>query len=103
MLDDANNVRGMTSACSFGMVGMYRPILKGGDCLFDEPRLVECISVDECLDVVLVTDSQTRVYGRWRSTPVFVQLETANTSFGLLLQRTELRVIAFAGDAKVER
>jgi hypothetical protein len=36
MFDDADNVRGMASACTFGMIGMDCAVLEGANSLLDE-------------------------------------------------------------------
>lgn len=50
-----------------------------------------------------MSSPQARVYGFGGCAPVFMQLETAHASFNLLSEGTWLAVIAFAGDAKVQR
>jgi hypothetical protein len=57
VFDNADDIRSVTTACTFCVVGVNRTVLESGDCLFDEARLVERVCMDKCLDVVLVADS----------------------------------------------
>lgn len=86
VLNYTDDVWCMASSRAFGMIGVDGPALEGLDGLLYETRLVQGISMDECLDIVLVTDGQTGVDRCRRATPVFVKFQTADTGLGLLLQ-----------------
>lgn len=103
MLHDADDVRCVAAAGTLGVVGVDSAALEGADGLLDEAALVECVGVDEALNVVLVADGQTGVDGRGRAAPVLVELEADGTGGTLLGEALRQAVVALSGDAEVER
>src|SRR5262245_45724034 len=93
----------MTTAGAFGVEGVDRPALEGGDRVLDEARLVERVGVDHYLDVELVGDRQTAVDRRRCCSPVLVELERRRAALDLLLERRGQRGIALAGEGEVHR
>lgn len=73
MLHHTDDVGGVASSCAFGVVRMDGPVLDSLYGRLDEARLVECVGVDQSLDVVLVADGETGIDCRRSATPVFVQ------------------------------
>ena len=55
VLDYRDDIRCVTSSCTFGMIRMYRPVFEGLDGRFNKARLVQCICVNETLDILLIT------------------------------------------------
>ena len=60
LADDLEDVRGVTAAGAFGVVGVDRPAFEGGDRVLDVAGLVERVGVDGDLDVHIVGDRQRR-------------------------------------------
>src|SRR5690606_33744510 len=79
----ADDVWRVTAPRAFRVIGVNRSALEGSQRILDEPRLVECVRVDRNLDVVLLCDGQTGVYGRGRRAPIFVELESDHSRFDL--------------------
>jgi hypothetical protein len=93
----------MSSSGTFGVVRMDCPALDCRKSGFDIATFVERVRVDVDLDVILVTDVERAVDDFGRRSPVFVNLETTcpgldDVAYGLLA-----RIVALAGEAKVER
>src|SRR5215468_4079229 len=73
---DADNIRRMTTAGAFGVIGMDGPILESGNRIFDEPRLIERVRVDGDLYIKLVGDAQALVDSSRRRSPVLMKLQS---------------------------
>ena len=93
----------VATARALGVVGVNRPPFESRPRRLDKARLVERVGMDADLHVEFFGDCQTRINGRWRRTPVLVQLEAASPSLNLRRQSYGQRRIALAQKAKVER
>ncbi len=82
-LDD---VRCMTSAGTFGVIGVDSAPLECGQGIFDETRFIQRVSVYRHLHVMLLGDIETVVDGRGRGSPIFVQFQPHRPSEDLLVQ-----------------
>lgn len=102
VFDYGDDVWGVSSAGTFGVVCVNGPVFEGGDCLFDETGLVEGIGVDEALDVVFVADVEAAVDGCWSSTPIFVEFQTGCTSLTLFSKCSGVAIVTFAGDTEID-
>jgi len=56
VLDHGNNVGRVSTASTFGVVGVDGAAFEGGDGLLDEAGFVERVGVDKALDIVFVAD-----------------------------------------------
>ncbi len=99
-LDD---VRRMTAAGAFGVVGVDGAPLEGAQGGFHEAGLVEGVGVDRHLHVVLVGHVQAVVDGCRGGAPVFVQLQADCTGLDLLDQWLRQACVTLAGEADVHR
>src|SRR5258706_1569390 len=93
----------MAAAGAFGVEGMNGAALEGLDGVLDVAYLVEGVSVDHHLDVMVDGNRLGAVDRRRRRAPVLVQLEGAGAGFDLLFQRRRPGRVAFAGEAEVHR
>lgn len=57
MLDDRDDVRSVPASGTFGVVSVNRTSLECLDGLFNKAGFVECVGVDQSLDVVLITNA----------------------------------------------
>ena len=103
MLNDTDDVGSVSASGAFSMVRVDSPVLESGDGLLDEAGFIERVGVDKSLDVIFVTDGEAGVDGCWGGSPVFVEFEAADAGFGLFLERQQIRIVAFARDAVVQR
>ena len=78
-----HNIGRVTTASTFGVIGVNRPAFEGRPRRFDKARLVERVGVDADLHVEFFGDRQARIDGCWRRAPVLVQLETAGSGLNL--------------------
>jgi len=99
-LDD---VRGVTAPRAFGVIGVNRSTLKGGDGVFDKAGLVQGVSVDGHLHVVVFGDAEASVDRRRRRAPVFMELQAHRPRLYLLPQARLQRTVTLAHQAKVQR
>lgn len=102
MLNHTNNIRRMPTPSTLSMIRMNRATLDSLDGLFDEPGFIQCVGVDEGLDVVFVADGEAGIDGGWCGSPVFVEFEPDDAGFALFLEGLFVAVVAFAGDAEVQ-
>jgi hypothetical protein len=120
-----NNIRGVSTSRSFRMVPrdrsevslrsslllrswssrVDRSALERVDRRLDETGLVQRVGVDIDLDVILIPDGQRSIDTLWRTTPVFMQLETGRSGFDYVLESLTAgaRIVSFTGERKVER
>lgn len=103
MLYNRDDIGSMTTSCTFCMIGMNRSALKRSDRRFDKTRLVECVSMDETLDIKLITDTETSIDSSWRASPVLVKLKATCTSVYLVTQTLGGAIVAFSCDTNVDR
>ena len=68
----ANNIRRMSAARAFGMIGMYCPSFKGGHRVLDKTGLVKGIGMNRNLYVIVFGNAQTVANRCRRGAPVFV-------------------------------
>lgn len=59
MFNDGNDVGRMSTACTFSVVSVDSAILESSDGSLNKARFVECVCVNESLNVVLVADAVT--------------------------------------------
>lgn len=65
VFDYRDDVGCVASAGAFGVVGVDCAVFEGGDGLLDVSGFVECVGVDEALDVVFIADTEAVVDGCW--------------------------------------
>lgn len=56
VLDYADDVGCVTTSCAFGVVGVDCAVFDGSDGRFHEAGFVECVGMDETLDVQFIAD-----------------------------------------------
>ena len=93
----------MSAAGAFGVVGMDRAAVHGGNRIFDISALVERIGVDGHLHVETIGDAQRGADRSGSRTPVLVNLQAAGSGLDLLFERLVHRAVAFAQQADVHR
>lgn len=103
VLHHADDVGCVPTARTLGVVRVDGPPLERGDCALHEAGLVERVGMDQTLHVQLVADAEARVDGRRRAAPILVQLEAARPGDDLFAQGFRVAVVAFAGDADIDR
>ncbi len=81
---DPQNIRCMTTARPFGVVGVNGAVFEGGNGSFDKARFVEGIGVDSNGNVVLVGNAEAGINRSGGSAPVFVKLEANGAGLDLL-------------------
>ncbi len=74
-----DDVRGVTAAGAFRMVGVDRSAFERRDGIFDEAAFVERVCVDTDLHIHVVGDRETGSDRRRRRAPIFVNLEACGT------------------------
>ena len=82
-LDD---VRRVTAAGAFRMVGVDRPAFERRDGIFDKAAFVEGVGVDTDLHIHVVGDRETGSDGRRSRAPIFVNLEACGACQNLFDQ-----------------
>ena len=93
----------MSAAGAFGVVGVDRAAVHGGDRILDVSALVERIGVDGHLHVETVGDRQRGADRSGSRAPVLVNLQAAGPGFDLLFERLVHRAVALAQQADVHR
>lgn len=83
MFDHADDIRGMATPSTFGMIGVNSPVLESSNCGLDKSRLVEGIGVNEGLDVEFLANSETSIDRGWRATPILVELQSTRSGYYL--------------------
>lgn len=63
MLDDTYNVWSVAATSAFGVVGMDCAVFDSGDGGFDEAGFIECVCMDETLNVEFVADCEAGIDG----------------------------------------
>ena len=82
-----DNVWCMTTARTFGVIGVNGTITNRSQCVFDKAAFVQCIGVNSHLRVGLFCHIQA-VINRCRcGTPIFMQFEANGACGDLLMQR----------------
>ena len=102
MFHHADDIWSVATSGTLCMVGVDRAALEGADGLLDESGFIERIGVDEGLDIIFIANGQAGVDGSWRGTPIFVELETADSGFGLLLEWTFVSIVTLASDSIIQ-
>lgn len=102
VLNDRDDVWGVAASSTFSVVRVNRPTLERGDGRLDEARLVECISVNETLNIQFIADGKACVDSSGCTTPVLVKLETASACCDLLAEGLGSTVVALARDSNVD-
>ncbi len=69
----------MAAAGTFGVEGVNRASLDGGDRVFHEAGFVQGVGVDAHLHIHPIGHGQAGIDGGGRGAPVFVQLQAAGT------------------------
>ena len=77
----------MSAAGAFGVVGVDRTAVHGGDRILDVSALVERIGVDGHLHIETIGDPQCGADRSGSRTPILVNLQTAGSGFDLLFER----------------
>ena len=100
---DADNIRRMAAPGSFGMVGVNRAPIDGGNSVLKEACLVEGVGVNRHRHIVGVGHPQAAIDGRWSSAPVLMQLQAAGPGRNLFLQRSGLAGVSLPHYAPIDR
>jgi hypothetical protein len=89
LLNNFDDIWGMTTSSTLGMVGMDGPSLHGSDGIIDKARFVQRIGMNGNSNIMIIGKTQTCVNGRWRSTPILVELQkiSGNTSQNISKKR----------------
>ena len=99
---DGDYVRGVTSTRALAVVGVDRPTLHGGKRVLAAPALIEGVSVDRDLDVLLISEGKTVVNGGGGSSPVLVQFQAAGSGQSNVVQALPLGRVTLPSKSKVE-
>lgn len=102
MLDNRDDVGGVSSARALGVVCVDSSTLERANGLFDEAGFIESVGVDQALHVELVADRETGVNCGGSGAPIFVELEADDSGSTLLFKALRGGVIAFTGYAEVK-
>lgn len=86
MFYHAYDIWSMATSSTFCMVSVDCAVLECGNGGFHKTRFVECVGMDEALNIEFVADSEAGIDGRWRRTPIFVKFETTCSSLDLLTE-----------------
>ena len=84
----------MSAAGAFGVVGMDRAAVHGGDRILDVSALVERIGVDGHLHVETIGDAQRGADRSGSRAPVLVNLQAAGSGLDLFFERLVHRAVA---------
>jgi hypothetical protein len=75
LLNNFDDIRSMTTSSTFGMVRMDGPSFHGSDRIINKARFVQGIGMNSDSNIVIVGKTQTSINGRWRCTPILVELQ----------------------------
>ena len=100
---DLDDIRRMPAPGAFGMEGMDRPSLEGGNGVFDKAGFVQGVAMDKNLDIEIVGDAETGIDRRRGGAPVFMQFQRAGTGFYLFFEGLRGGSIALAEEPQVHR
>src|SRR4029077_3343970 len=87
---------------SFGVKGVNRSSLEGGDCILDKDAFVQRVRVDKNLDIHVIRHREGAIDGGRGRTPVFMKLEAACTGLDLLNEARWRACVSFAEKAEVD-
>ena len=93
----------MSAAGAFGVVGVDRAAVHGGDRVLDVSAFVERVGVDGHLHVETVGDTQRGADRSGGRTPVLVNFQAAGSGLDLLFERLVHRTVALAQQTDVHR
>ena len=93
----------MSSACTLGVVSMDRSTSDRCQGIFDTSALIQRISMDCYLHIVLICYIQAVVDNSRCRTPVFMDFQSHCTCFDLLDQRCFIRTVSFSEESKIHR
>ena len=93
----------MAAAGTFGVEGVNRASLDGGDRVFHEAGFIQGVGVDAHLHIHPIGHRQAGIDGGGRGAPVFVQLQAAGAGAHLFFQGFRGAGVAFAEKAQVHR
>jgi len=99
----ADDIRCMSSACTFCMICMDRSSANSCKCIFHTAAFIQSICMNGNLYIILICNIQAVIDNCRCCTPVFMDLQSHGTGFYLLDQRSFIRAVSFSKESKVHR
>src|SRR5688500_10569775 len=92
---DFDDVRRVSTARTFRVVGVNGAPFERSDCVLHEAAFIQSVRMDRDLDVEFIRHSKTTIDGGGRRSPIFMKLQTNGACQYLLAQRLWSGAIAF--------